>query len=234
MWQLLIIVIILILIGPQLLKWVGSKSEPVVGLTPLTSTDPTNMLPGTYWDGEFVHPCSECTDRNKCPGCPQFALYTRPQQSIEAFEVPTLRVKYPSPQDMASEILNSTPLDMGYSMEESEMVSQQTHGYDPSEGAAMRHDLDPDFIRSRSCVSQSSCNRTTGASRTLDVALLGTRNDDIFDGERAAAHGCPGRYSVNKLLYKDFMGLSGGRPSIDCEYLNANGYSYKQRCDYGW
>jgi hypothetical protein len=104
------------------------------------------------------------------------------------------------------------------------------------------YDLNPQYMSSRerlgACnnLSKSRCGRTVSL---LDVAVLGTRNDDIFDGERAVSMGKGGckRHitPASRMLYKDVLGLEGtSKPAIDCEILSHNGYSYKQRCDSGW
>ena len=64
--------------------------------------------------------------------------------------------------------------------------------------------------------------------------MLGTRNDDIFDGDRNVDHsvsrGCKVKINPLKLLYTDRLALDRPAPMTDCEYKGVQGYYYKEAC----
>lgn len=115
------------------------------------------------------------------------------------------------------------------------------------------YDLDPNFVSSRERMG-AGCSVLSGTrarphkvsirGMTYDATDLGTRNDDIFDGERSTGHmgidrsgrqnACPTGKSSLKLLYTNVMGLTNPPPyDASCEFLGAQGYLYKETCALG-
>jgi hypothetical protein len=102
------------------------------------------------------------------------------------------------------------------------------------------YDLDPEFVSSREKMG-AGCGVKTNRSKisiqglTYDTAALGTRNDDIFDGDRKVVSDMPtvGKTSL-KLLYTGVMGLENPPPdTASCEFFGAQGYLYKTTCALG-
>lgn len=194
---------------------------------------PEGRIQGQYHDGVMMQPCESCGDMRKCPQCPQFALFTGDQRSIESFEVPTMKPRIPSPQDhIAAALSTDHNIVQDYDVESAKFAEPLTY------------DLGPEYVTSReklgacSNLSRSTCGRAPIYS-SVDVSVLGTRNDDIFDGDRAVAMGKGGckRHitPASRMLYRDVLGLNGpAKPAVDCEIISKNGYSYKQRCDSVW
>jgi hypothetical protein len=119
--------------------------------------------------------------------------------------------------------------------------SGNTYGVDPGYKYGPFHDLDPDFVSSRERMGACSGTMPCGKNRSnmfssIDTTSLGTRNDDIYDGDRCAAMGlypCTENTprTALSLMYKDVMGLPNPEPSAeDCEYRAVNGYIYKDQC----
>jgi hypothetical protein len=114
--------------------------------------------------------------------------------------------------------------------------------YEPDYGLSLgpQHDLDPNFTSSRermgACSSGFNSKKVGVNVMGSDVAGLGTRNDDIFDGERAVAistQPCTQNASTSslKLLYHDTMGLTNPPPYVHtCEFLGPQGYAWKGTC----
>lgn len=209
-----------------------SKSREGLELAPVPV-----MQDPQYWDGRQMAACSQCKDSRECPNCPQFALYTRPQTPIEGFEVPTPRFPImPSPQDAWAAALNA----------KDNVINYDTYDEDSASLARpLVYDLDLDYMTSRertgACSALSRSVRARAPfGQNVDVSVLGTQNDDIFDGDRAVVRGrqmCRNSTNnpVSNLLYATGMNLPiNARPAIDCQFMSHNGYSYKQRCDSSW
>lgn len=229
MWSVLVIAVVIAVF--YLIYLYARRNEGLDSNYPVTVAQEPQ-----YWDGTSMLPCSKCTNSKDCPTCPQFALFTRPQMSIEGFEVPTPRYPImPSPNDAWAAALQAKDSVINYDTfdEDSASLAQP-----------LTYDLDPDYLSSRE--KMGACNTLSRSSRArapfpgnVDASVLGTRNDDIFDGDRAVL---PGRQMcrtssspVNRLLYGKTMGLTiNARPTVDCEIMSYNGYSYKQRCDSSW
>lgn len=229
-----------------------------------------------WWDGIKMLPCSQCFDSKQCPNCPQFVLFTRPQQSIEGlrvnravgstdpiaptrgaeqrqarapttggdrtriegFETPTPRWPImPSPQDATAAALDARWTAIDYDTFDKDSTALAN---------PMLYDMPVDYMTSRE--KMGACNTLSRSSYArapfpgnVDASVLGTRNDDIFDGDRAVLPGrqmCRNSSSpVNRLLYVKTMGMANdinAQPSVDCTFMSHNGYSYKQRCDSSW
>lgn len=159
--------------------------------------------------------------------------------SIEGFEVPTPRFPImSSPMDAWAAALDA----------KNSTIDYDTFDLDSASLASpLVYDLEPDYMTSReklgACNALSSSVRARApfplAMGSVDASVLGTHNDDIFDGDRAVLPGkqmCKNSSSpVNRLLYKKTLGLDiNSQPTVDCEIMSKNGYAYKQRCDSGW
>lgn len=199
----------------------------------------------TWTDGVHVFSCDECPNKQSCPHCPQYKL--SPIQSMVGGESPdhgSGNVTEPNADmnaDMNADITaNSTHANGDFSRVELDMLDK----FDPPNMLGPAYDLDPDFVSSRSRMgaSCSSLPRKTMRGMTYDVTDLGTKNDDLFDGERSTgqvsiargASGCPTGKSSLKLLYTNVMGLANPPPyEASCEFLGAQGYLYKETCALG-
>lgn len=230
MWLWIIVAVILIVLVSRYV-WRGEGLDVPSGPVVVAQ----EMM---WWDGINMHPCSKCTDSKQCPNCPQFVLFTRPQQSIEGFETPTPRWPImPSPQDAWAAALNAKDNVIDYNPADLDSTALAN---------ALVYDLAPDYMSSRE--KMGACNTLSRSSYArapfpgnVDASVLGTRNDDIFDGDRAVLPGrqmCRNSSSpVNRLLYAKTMGMAdaiNSQPSVDCTFMSHNGYSYKQRCDSSW
>lgn len=225
-----VLIIIVVLMRPRAEGVTGTPDAALILNLP-----PEGRVQGQYWDGTLMQPCENCHDMRECPKCPQFALYTADQSSIESFEVPTMKPRIPSPMDHIAEVLDV----------DRNVITTDDYDVESAKYAQpLIYDICPQYLSSREVMgagmglSRSTCGRAP-TYQGIDVSVLGTRNDDIFDGERAVAMGTSGcrRHitPVSRMLYKDVLGLRGtSKPAIDCEILSHNGYSYKQRCDSGW
>ena len=114
---------------------------------------------------------------------------------------------------------------------------------DFNEIPATHRDLDPEYISSRermgACGVLSRSRRNFGGEP--DTTLLGTRNDDLFDGERAVHASKPGSQvrtpqAAIAAIYgpAQAMGMHtvpGDAPSREaCTWLGGQGYMYDQSC----
>ena len=178
---LLVVIVIVLVFTVRRARRENAASTPDAGI--ILNLPPTGRVEGRYWDGELMQPCSKCSDMRECPNCPQYALYTGTQQSIESFEVPTMKPRIPSPMDHIAEVLDP----------ERNVISTDEYDTESADLAQpLIYDVNPQYMSSRekmgacNSLSKSSCAR---GPTQLDVALLGTHNDDIFDGERAVALG---------------------------------------------
>lgn len=239
-WLIALAVVILIAI-----IWYVRREQLTIGAPVVVAAEQM------YWDGSAMKPCSQCFDSKECPSCPQFALYTQPQRPIESFEVPTPRYPImPSPQDAWAAALNSKDSVIDYDVYDADSARL---------AAPMLYDLDADYVTSRekmgACNTLSRSNRARAPSiGNVDVSVLGVRNDDIFDGDRAVVRSkrlCrnssvpfTGRTACNavnnpvtNLLYGNgnitHLPINA-KPAVDCEFMSYNGYIYKQRCDSQW
>lgn len=236
----LAIVIVCVLV---ILWWKRTRKHEAITAAPGANT-------GMYLDGTTIRPCAQCTDMRKCPSCPQYLLYTTPQLPIESFEVPTPTPRIDTPSDPIARALRAyDPAALEYDPVNNDALFDE-HGAAAGTMPCGRPQArcyapNPDILTPREgpigvCSGMSRSRRASGPI-ALDTSLLGVRNDDIFDGERAVSNHlrtCSNpTTSAQQLLYHSVMGLgreSMSKPHIDCEVMSYNGYSYKQRCDSSW
>jgi hypothetical protein len=113
---------------------------------------------------------------------------------------------------------------------------------DFNEIPATHRDLDPEYVSSRermgACGVLSRSRRNFGGEP--DTTLLGTRNDDLFDGERAVSASKPGSQIRTRTAIAAIYGpaqamgmhtVPGDAPSREsCTWLGGQGYMYDQSC----
>jgi hypothetical protein len=113
---------------------------------------------------------------------------------------------------------------------------------DFNEIPATHRDLDPEYVSSRermgACGVLSKSRRNFGGEP--DTTLLGTRNDDLFDGERAVNASKPGSQIRTRTAIAAIYGpaqamgmhtVPGDAPSREsCTWLGGQGYMYDQSC----
>ena len=255
----LLIIIISIVAGADFnLKETMSKIRRTIGgyKNPADNNSSGGPDYKSVWtDGIRIYSCDECPSKQMCPNCPRFR-----NTSIESFsggESPDPASgkdskdgkdgkdgkdsKDSNSKHTSALISLDAPVKLAaateheFRDEELSVLGKMTQS---SLGPA--YDLDPDFVSSRSSMG-AGCGVPTNRSKisirglTYDTASLGTRNDDIFDGDRKVTHGCArgGRSSL-KLLYTNTMGLENPVPfTASCEFIGAQGYLYKDTCALG-
>jgi hypothetical protein len=103
-------------------------------------------------------------------------------------------------------------------------------------------DLDPEYESSRD--RMGACGKLSRSRRNFggepDLTLLGTRNDDIHDGERAIQAARPGCQQRTRTAIAAIYGpaqsmgmhtIPGDRPTKEsCTWLGEQGYMYEQSC----
>lgn len=103
-------------------------------------------------------------------------------------------------------------------------------------------DLDPEYVSSRermgACGTLSRSRRNFGGEP--DTTLLGTRNDDLWDGQRATQASRPGCQIRTRTALAAIYGpaqamgmhtVPGDAPSREsCTWLGEQGYTYEQSC----
>jgi hypothetical protein len=212
-----------------------------------------------WTDGLRVYSCDECPSKNMCPKCPKFQL-----TSIEGFsggeskdlaagpgegagdnssDVSANSVSAGDTANIHTDALISldAPVRLAETIEAEFRPDELNALGAPMVGAlGPAYDLDPEFISSRARMGAgcgTPCNRSKVSIRglTYDTASLGTRNDDLFDGDRkvVCTNNGAGKSSL-KILYTNTMGLTNPPPfTASCEFMGPQGYLYKETCALG-
>ena len=260
----LLIIVISIIIGTDfnlketlagIRKTIGAYKGPINSVIDVPKTDYRQV----WTDGIRVYPCSECPDTILCPTC---SLRNTSIESFSGGESPDpasgknlgvySKNSDNSKSSDSSDITKNTehtaallsldaPVRMADSIQpefRDDELSVLGKMSQTSLGPA--YDLDPEFVSSRSAMG-AGCGLSNGQKisirgLTYDTSSLGTRNDDIFDGDRKVVPGCSdgvGKSSM-KLLYTNVMGVENPLPfTASCEFLGAQGYLYKDTCALG-
>lgn len=254
----LLIIIISVLVGADFdLKETMTRIRRTVGTY---NTADEVQLPGVitsmpimdyrhvWTDGVRTYSCDECPSKSMCPRCPKFAL-----TSIESMDGgkesgnDSGNNSGNSGEDESQDQHNSALISLDAPVRVAASTQPEyrhdelvTFGTPVANALEPAYDLDPEFVSSRARMGAACgapCNRTRVGIRGLeyDTASLGTRNDDIFDGDRkvVCSNNGPGKSSL-KLLYTNVMGLENSVPfTASCEFLGAQGYLYKETCALG-
>lgn len=203
-----------------------------------------HLPPGVakYWDGEKTMPCTACPERRVCPTCPQYMA-----RSIEQFSGAVMNFDEGNVGDSHVGLLGSKPVmtSSGQILSDGMTFNDGTGVILTSGGDVVSTSTvelvndtfpyDMQMVAESSTIAPGGCVSNRNWSRFSDVSNLGTRNDDIFDGDRSIGVGSKCQrsdYSTLNLLYKDVMELDTScEPSaVDCEFIGDNGYLYKEDC----
>jgi len=254
MWYIGLILVILIIIIYSYKEEFTSVTELANTRRPVGPNSTDFFISKHLWsNGVDVFDCVECVDKAQCNHCPQFN-----PMGIESMEGAYTTIDRDSPTcgnveaDKNSNGAHKENIDtacMNANCEHDELYDRYelTSDMTLSNQFTQPYDIDPEYLSSRSamgCLSVSGQSRSMkGYSQTTpfycaDTSMLGTRNDDILDGDRNIDHSfartpgaCKIKISPLKLLYKDTLGLERPHLMTDCEYKGVQGYYYKEACN---